>query len=78
MNGGLYVTFEIKNRDKLAYLTIPAFERTGLVKHGFSTRLGGISKAPYDTLNLGFKKRMTEIMSLKTIGFSVKLYYQYQ
>ena len=56
MNGGLYVTFEIKNRDKLAYLTIPAFERTGLVKHGFSTRLGGISKAPYDALNLGFKK----------------------
>ena len=28
----------------LIYYTIPAFEQTGLVKHGFSTRLGGVSK----------------------------------
>jgi YfiH family protein len=26
---------------------------SGLVKHGFSTRIGGLSPAPYDTLNLG-------------------------
>lgn len=26
---------------------------SGLVKHGFSTRIGGVSSAPYDTLNMG-------------------------
>lgn len=40
----------------LAYLTIPSFEKTGLVKHGFSTRLGGVSKPPYQALNLGLNK----------------------
>lgn len=29
------------------------FTRTGLVKHGFSTRLGGVSKSPFASLNLG-------------------------
>ncbi len=33
---------------------IPSFKRSGLVSHGFSTRLGGIGTAPYDTLNLAF------------------------
>jgi YfiH family protein len=36
------------------YYTISSFSETGLVKHGFSTRLGGISKAPYQSLNMGF------------------------
>jgi YfiH family protein len=34
--------------------TIPRFTQTGLVAHGFTTRLGGRGKAPYDTLNLAF------------------------
>ncbi|MHB1167312.1 MAG: peptidoglycan editing factor PgeF [Carboxydocellales bacterium] len=34
------------------FLQIPAFSQTGLVKHGFSTRLGGISMPPYSSLNL--------------------------
>ncbi|MCE5200048.1 MAG: peptidoglycan editing factor PgeF [Armatimonadota bacterium] len=28
-------------------------QATGLVAHGFSTRIGGVSKAPYNSLNLG-------------------------
>lgn len=48
--------FRLHRKGKLAYLTIPAFENTGLVKHGFSTRLGGYSTGPYESLNLGFKR----------------------
>jgi len=40
----------------LQYLEIPAFAATGLVSHGFSTRLGGVSSGVYATLNLGLKK----------------------
>ncbi|MGL5435203.1 MAG: laccase domain-containing protein, partial [Lachnospiraceae bacterium] len=32
-------------------LKFPALEQTGLVKHAFSTRLGGVSEAPFDTMN---------------------------
>ena len=33
-------------------LTIPAFDATGLVYAGFSTRMGGVSKGRYATMNL--------------------------
>lgn len=50
----------IKNADKdLVYYTIEAFEKTGLVKHGFSTRLGGVSSGNLESLNLGVKKKDT-------------------
>ena len=49
-----------KNKDKdLVYYTIESFEKTGLVKHGFSTRLGGVSSGDLDSLNLGVKKKDT-------------------
>ncbi|MGI6030116.1 MAG: peptidoglycan editing factor PgeF [Eubacteriales bacterium] len=35
------------------YFTIPAFEATGKVRHGFSTRLGGVSQGCFSSLNLG-------------------------
>ncbi|HHU48926.1 MAG: peptidoglycan editing factor PgeF [Caldicoprobacterales bacterium] len=41
----------------LIYYTIPAFEQTGLVKHGFSTRLGGVSKGEFYSLNLSFRRK---------------------
>lgn len=34
-------------------LEIPAFNATGLVQHGFSTRIGGVSQAPFDSMDLG-------------------------
>lgn len=37
----------------LHYLTIPAFIRTGKGKHAFTTRLGGVSRPPLDSMNLG-------------------------
>lgn len=35
------------------YLTVPSFTETGLVRHGFTTRLGGVSAPPLDSMNLG-------------------------
>lgn len=50
----------IKNEDKeLVYYTIESFEKTGLVNHGFSTRLGGVSIGDLSSLNLGVKKKDT-------------------
>lgn len=46
-------SFCLERRGDLAYLTIPAFTDTGLVRHAFTTRRGGVSQPPYATLNLG-------------------------
>lgn len=42
----------VKSGD-LLFLTFPIFTDTNLVVHGFSTRWGGVSPEPYDSLNLG-------------------------
>ena len=34
------------------YLSFPALEQTSLVNHGFSTRLGGVSKGCWSTMNI--------------------------
>ncbi|MFA6808263.1 MAG: laccase domain-containing protein, partial [Eubacteriales bacterium] len=38
--------------NKLSYLTVPSWEREG-ISIGFSSRLGGKSQKPYNSLNLG-------------------------
>jgi YfiH family protein len=42
--------------DIAPYLTFPMLEQTGCVIHGFSTRLGGVSKEHLSSLNLGFER----------------------
>ena len=37
-------------------LTYPLLERTNVVKHGFSTRIGGVSKGCFSSLNLSFTR----------------------
>ena len=44
--------FTIKQKEALVYLTVPAFEATGLVKHAFTTKIGGVSSSPYASLNM--------------------------
>ncbi|AOT68450.1 peptidoglycan editing factor PgeF [Geosporobacter ferrireducens] len=39
----------------ITYFSIPAFEETGLVISCFASRIGGVSKKPYSSLNLGVK-----------------------
>ena len=36
----------------LVYFTSPLLDTCGGISHGFSTRKGGVSKPPYDTMNL--------------------------
>jgi len=43
---------EVKSH--LMFYIIPMFEATGQVKHGFTTRGGGISGGPYSSLNTAF------------------------
>lgn len=49
--------FKENNVNGLVYYTIPSFEDTGLVRHGFSSRLGGVSTGECASLNLGFKRK---------------------
>lgn len=44
-----------ENRE-MTYLTFDSLTDTGIVEHFFSTRKGGISKAPFDTLNFSYAR----------------------
>ncbi len=46
----------IKNEDSVPYIAFKALDETGLVKHGFSTRLGGVSTGHLASLNLGYSR----------------------
>lgn len=48
--------FTQKEKNGVIYYTIPSFDKTNLVKHLFSTRIKGVSKIPFDSLNLGINK----------------------
>ena len=45
--------FTENRKNDVVYLTFPLFEKAG-VKHGFSTKLGGVSKGDCATMNLSF------------------------
>lgn len=42
--------------ETVPYLEYPMFRETGIVRHGFSTRLGGVSQGYYASLNLSFDR----------------------
>ncbi|MBS7299157.1 MAG: peptidoglycan editing factor PgeF [Eubacteriales bacterium] len=44
--------FRLVKNGNLCYYTIDAFENTGLVKHCFTTKHGGVSEGCYESLNL--------------------------
>ncbi len=44
--------FEEKTVDGVPYLAYPLLEKTGAVRHGFSTRLGGVSTGHCATMNI--------------------------
>ncbi len=43
----------INEKDGVVYITFPILEKSG-VKHGFSTRIGGVSVGKYSTMNLSY------------------------
>lgn len=47
---------EEKQVDEVVYLTYPMLEGTGIVKHGFSTRIGGVSEGVCSSMNLSFAR----------------------
>ncbi|MDD3252331.1 MAG: peptidoglycan editing factor PgeF [Lachnospiraceae bacterium] len=48
----------LQSREKngVRYLTFPALERTGMVRHSFSTRVGGASTGIFSTMNFGYTR----------------------
>lgn len=44
--------FVEKERNGVPYLAYPLFEQTGIVNHGFSTRLGGVSSGCFTSMNI--------------------------
>lgn len=48
--------FDEKQVGEVLYLSYPLLEKTGLVKHGFSTRIGGVSEGIYSSMNLSFTR----------------------
>lgn len=42
--------------DEVLYLSFPILEQTGLVANGFATRIGGVSKGKFATMNLSFTR----------------------
>lgn len=49
------IGFKSNDRKGIKYYTIPLFEETALTVHAFTTRIGGVSKDPFKSLNFGFK-----------------------
>lgn len=45
-----------RTKDGVTWLSFPALEETGLVRHAFSTRMGGVSKGPYATMNFSYTR----------------------
>ena len=48
--------FDEKQVGDVLYLSYPLLEKTGLVKHGFSTRIGGVSDGIFNSMNLSFSR----------------------
>lgn len=53
-------SMELRKKNGVSYLTIPKFEQAGGVICAFSTRIGGVSPAPFDTLNFSRKREQSE------------------
>jgi len=46
--------FKMNKINGVTFLSVPSFDETGLCRTCFSTRLGGVSKEPLASMNLGF------------------------
>lgn len=49
-------TLKVNQYKEMIYLTFPLLENTGLVRHLFSTRMGGASRGIYSSMNLSFSR----------------------
>lgn len=49
-------TTELKEKNHVPYIQFKNLSATGIVKHGFSTRRGGVSTGIFSSMNLNFKR----------------------
>lgn len=49
-------TTELKEKNNIPFIQFKILEGTGIVRHCFSTRLGGVSKGIFSTMNLNFNR----------------------
>ena len=49
-------TTELKDKNHVPYIQFKNLSATGIVKHGFSTRKGGVSTGIFSSMNLNFKR----------------------
>lgn len=56
---GIRHGFTLQEKQGVRYLTIPSFTEAGGVLCVFSTRVGGVSPRPYDTLNFSQKREQS-------------------
>ena len=48
--------FAERQRGGVPYLSYPLLENTGIVNHGFSTRLGGVSTGCFSSMNISLTR----------------------
>lgn len=46
----------LNNKDEVPYLTYNALDKISFIKHCFSTRLGGVSRGEFESMNLSFDR----------------------
>lgn len=46
----------VKERNHVVWLEFPALEAAGMVRHGFSTRMGGVSEGWFSSMNFTFAR----------------------
>lgn len=51
---GNYLNYKVS--EEVPYFSFPILENTGLVKQGFSTKMGGVSQGKYATMNFTFTR----------------------
>ncbi len=44
----------INSKNGVTFITFPKLEKTGMINHLFSTRIGGVSEGRYESMNLSF------------------------
>lgn len=47
---------KVNQYKQIIYLTFPLFEQSEMVRHLFSTRVGGVSKGIYESMNLSYSR----------------------
>ncbi len=49
-------TLSVHEKSGVVYYTFPAFDAVPFVRHGFSTRLGGVSAGTFESMNLSYTR----------------------